>query len=187
MAMDDPVKPSGSRLLKVLPEVFQVAADTSPAMRALLAVAEDMQGPVREVLDRIHTVPDPRRAPASLIPFLSHWVDLDWWTLPAPGTATADSTRPGTIPVARQRDLIAAAADLSSRRGTVDGLTRFLHLATGVPGFAVESVPGEFHIKVLVPADAAGHLDLVGRIVKGMKPAHVTDQLVLLPEPGDVG
>ena len=88
MAMDDPVKPSGSRLLKVLPEVFQVAADTSPAMRALMAVAEDMQGPVREVLDRIHTVPDPRRAPASLIPFLSHWVDLDWLTLPDPGTAT---------------------------------------------------------------------------------------------------
>lgn len=185
--MADPVKPSESKLLKVLPEVFQVAADTSGAMRALLAVAEDMQRPVREVLDRIHTVPDPRRASASLIPFLSHWVDLDWLTLPDPGTAGADSTRSGTIPLARQRDLIAAAADLSSRRGTVDGLTRFLHLATGVPGFAVESVPGGFHIKVLVPPEAAGQLELVGRIVKGMKPAHVTDELELLPEPGDVG
>jgi phage tail-like protein len=183
--MVDPVKPSESRLLRVLPEVFQVAADTSPAMQALVAVAEDMHRPVREVLDSIHTVPDPGRAPASLIPFLSRWVDLDWLTLPDPGRP--DSSRSGTIPLARQRDLIEAAADLSARRGTVDGLTRFLHLATGVPGFAVESVPGGFHIKVLVPPAAAAQLELVGRIVKGMKPAHVTDELELLPEPGDAG
>ncbi|MFI2564245.1 phage tail protein [Paenarthrobacter sp. NPDC018779] len=173
-----------SKLLRVLPEVFQVAADTSPPMQALLAVAEDMHAPVREVLDRIHTVPDPGRAPASLIPFLSRWVDLDWLTLPGP-----ESSRSGGIPVARQRDLIAAAAQLSARRGTVDGLTRFLHLATGVAGFGVESVPGAFHIKVLVPTAAADQLELVGRIVKGVKPAHVTDELVVRPadETGDPG
>ncbi|MFJ4171893.1 phage tail protein [Paenarthrobacter sp. NPDC089714] len=165
-----------SKLLRVLPEVFQVAADTSPPMQALLAVAEDMHAPVRQVLDRIHTVPDPRRAPASLIPFLSRWVDLDWLTLPGP-----ESSRSGSIPVARQRDLIVAAAQLSARRGTVDGLTRFLHLATGVPGFDVESVPGAFHIKVMVPAAAADQLELVGRIVKGVKPAHVTDELIVRP------
>lgn len=165
-----------SRLLRVLPEVFQVAAETSPPMQALLAVAEDMHAPVRELLDRIHTVPDPRRAPASLIPFLTRWVDLDWLTLPGP-----ESSRSGTIPIARQRDLIAAAAQLSARRGTEDGLTRFLYLATGVPGFGVESVPGAFHIKVLVPAEAEGQLELVRRIVKGVKPAHVTDELVVLP------
>ncbi|HKU35778.1 MAG TPA: phage tail protein [Paenarthrobacter sp.] len=170
-----------SRLLRVLPEVFQVAADTSPPLQALLAVAEDMHAPVREVLDLIHTVPDPSRAPASLIPFLSRWVDLDWLTLPG-----HESSRAGSIPVARQRDLIAAAAQLSSRRGTVDGLTRFLHLATGVPGFGVESVPGAFHIKVLVPAEAAGQVELVRRIVKGVKPAHVTDELVVLPA-GETG
>ena len=119
-----------SRLLRVLPEVYQVAAESSQPLQALLAVAEDMHAPVRDVLDRIHTVPDPGRSPSSLIPFLSRWVDLDWLTLPGPeatGTASAG------IPVARQRDLIASAAGLSARRGTVDGLTRFLHLATGSP------------------------------------------------------
>ncbi|MCP1410991.1 phage tail protein [Paenarthrobacter sp. A20] len=163
-----------SKLLKVLPEVFQVAADTSAPMQALLAVAEDMHQPVRQVLDRLHTVPDPGRAPASLIPFLSRWVDLDWLTLPGAEGAAGGS---GAVPITRQRDLIAAAAQLSSRRGTVDGLTRFLHLATGVAGFDVESVPGAFHIKVLVPADAAGQLELIGRIVKGVKPAHITDEI----------
>ncbi|UVJ39192.1 phage tail protein [Arthrobacter sp. CJ23] len=162
------------KLLGVLPEVFQVAADTSAPLQALLAVAEDLHAPVRGILDRIHTVPDPGRSPSSLIPFLSRWVDLDWLTLPGPDAAGSAAAG---VPVSRQRDLIACAAQLSARRGTVDGLTRFLHLATGVPGFGVESVPGAFHIKVTVPAPAAGQLDLVRRIVKGIKPAHVTDEI----------
>ncbi len=186
MAMAESMGPSESKLLKVLPEVFQVAADTSSPLQALLAVAEDMHGPVRQVLDRIHTVPDPGRAPSSLIPFLSRWVDLDWLTLPGPeggtgsgGAGSGNIPATGAIPISRQRDLIAAAAQLSARRGTVDGLTRFLHLATGVPGFDVESVPGAFHIKVLVPAEAGGQLELIRRIVKGMKPAHVTDEVTV--------
>jgi|GEM_PF-2538868 len=180
MAMAESMGPQESKLLKVLPEVFQVAADTSSPLQALLAVAEDMHGPVRQVLDHIHTVPDPGRAPSSLIPFLSRWVDLDWLTLPGPeGGTGSGGTATGAIPISRQRDLIAAAAQLSARRGTVDGLTRFLHLATGVPGFDVESVPGAFHIKVLVPAEAGGQLELIRRIVKGMKPAHVTDEVTV--------
>jgi hypothetical protein len=186
MAMAEFTGPSESKLLRVLPEVFQVAADTSSPLQALLAVAEDMHGPVRQLLDRIHTVPDPGRAPSSLIPFLSRWVDLDWLTLPGPeggaqygGTGSGSIPATGAIPISRQRDLISAAAQLSARRGTVDGLTRFLHLATGVPGFDVESVPGAFHIKVLVPAEAGGQLELIRRIVKGMKPAHVTDEVTV--------
>ncbi|GAP60973.1 conserved hypothetical protein [Arthrobacter sp. Hiyo1] len=130
MAMVEPV-PRNSPLLKVLPEIFQVAAETSTPLQALIAVAEDMHGPVRDVLDRIHTVPDPGRSPSSFIPFLSRWVDLDWLTLPSP--ESVDSAAAG-VPVARQRDLIACAASLSARRGTVDGLTRFLQLATGPGG-----------------------------------------------------
>ncbi|MFJ5958023.1 phage tail protein [Paenarthrobacter sp. NPDC092416] len=177
--MADVFRPTESKLLRVLPEVFQVAADTSAPMQALLAVAEDLHRPVRHVLDRIHTVPDPGRAPSSLIPFLSRWVDLDWLTMPGAGEAGTGSA---AVPVSRQRDLIAAAAQLSARRGTVDGLTRFLHLATGVSGFDVESVPGAFHIRVLVPAEAAGQLELVRRIVNGVKPAHVTDEIALRTE-----
>ncbi|MCA4135433.1 phage tail protein [Arthrobacter sp. M4] len=164
--------PANSQLFKVLPEVFQVAAQSSTPLQALLAVAEDLQQPVRDTLDHLHTVPDPGRTPTSLVPFLSRWVDLDWLTLAGPdatGAATAG------VPLDRQRDLIACAANLSARRGTVGGLTRFLHLATGVPGFAVDAVPGTFHIVVRVPPAAADQLELIRRIVKGIKPAHVTD------------
>lgn len=168
-----------SALVRVLPEVFQVAAATSPPLRALLAVAEDLHRPVREILDAVATIPDPGRTPSSLVPFLSRWVDLDWLTLPDP--EAAGSAGAG-IPLVRQRDLIAAASQLSARRGTVDGLTRFLQLATGVRGFTVQSVPGAFHIRVGVPAAAAGQLELVRRIVKGSKPAHVTDEVVVLAE-----
>lgn len=167
-------------LLKVLPEVFQVAAAHSPPLQALLIVAEDLHQPVRGLLDRVETIPDPGRVPSSLVPFLSRWVDLDWLTLPAPDAAGSAGAG---IPAARQRDLIAAASELSSRRGMVDGLTRFLQLATGVRGFAVDAVPGAFHLRVSVPASGAGQMDLIRRIVKGIKPAHVTDEIVVAGEP----
>lgn len=170
---------SDTKLLRVLPEVFQVAAATSPPLQALLAVAEDLHLPVREILDKIDTIPDPGRAPSSLIPFLSRWVDLAWLTLPGPeavGTAAAG------IPVERQRDLIAASSKLSALRGTVYGMTRVLHLATGASGFTVEPIAGQFHIRVGVPPDAAGKLDLVQRVVKGIKPAHVTHEIFLQGE-----
>jgi phage tail-like protein len=177
MATDGDFELHDSRLLRVLPEVYQVAAESSLPLQALLAVAEDLHRPVRDVLDRIHTVPDPGRSPSSLIPFLSRWVDLDWLTLPGP---EATGTGSAGIPVARQRDLIACAAGLSARRGTVDGLTRFLHLATGIRGFEVVSEPGAFHITVRVPAAAAGQLELIRRIIKGIKPAHVTDDIEVM-------
>ncbi|EMY35865.1 phage tail domain-containing protein, partial [Arthrobacter crystallopoietes BAB-32] len=81
------------------------------------------------------------------------------------------------------RDLIASAAELSARRGTAEGLRRFLHLATGVSGFTIEDIPGAFHLNVGVPAAAAGQLPLVRRIVAATKPAHTTSSVELQPEP----
>ncbi|MEE2524075.1 phage tail protein [Pseudarthrobacter sp. J75] len=173
-----------SALARVLPEVFQVAATASPPLRALLAVAEDLHRPVRNILDAVATIPHPGQVPSSLVPFLSRWVDLDWLILPdaeAAGSAGAE------IPLARQRELIAAASQLSARRGTVDGLVRFLHLATGVRGFTVGSVPGAFHMLVGVPSAAEGQVDLIRRIVDGTKPAHVTAAIMVLPADGPGG
>ncbi|WP_084141328.1 phage tail protein [Cryobacterium roopkundense] len=105
------------------------------------------------------------------MPYLASWVDLDWLTGPTPGGSGVDP--------ARQRDLVANAADLSARRGTPAGLARFLQLATGVGGFGVVDDPGAFHVVVHIPADAAGQVDLVHRIVGVMKPAHITHDLVV--------
>jgi phage tail-like protein len=160
-------------LLDTVPEVVREAAQPGSPLAALAAVAEDLHAPVHDVLDRLDDVVDPFRAPAALVPFLAGWVDLAWLTA---GDARA---RPVLgIPTDRLRDLVAAAADLATRRGTPAGLARFLHLATGVAGFLVEDVPGAFHVRVLVPAAAADRLDLVERLVGALKPAHVTSQVV---------
>ncbi len=168
-------------LLRVLPEVFQVCAPSSAPLRALTAVAGEMHRPVLQVLEGIDRVIDPFRAPVELIPFLSRWVDLDWLTLPDRESVSGPALG---VPTSRQRDLIANAADLSARRGTAGGLQRFLQLATGVQGFEIEDEPGAFHVRVRVPASAADQLEIVRRIVRGIKPAHVTDEILLLGTPG---
>ncbi|MDH6236126.1 phage tail protein [Cryobacterium sp. CG_9.6] len=161
-----------SLLLSILPEVFQVSAHRSAPLRALLAVTADMHAPVLAVLDTIDTVVHPYRAPDSLVGYLASWVDLDWLTGQRPGGGSV-------IDPARERDLIANAASLSASRGTPAGLARFLHLATGCSGFAVTDLPGAFHVVITVPVSAADQRVLVERIVRAMKPVHITHEVVV--------
>lgn len=163
-------------LLGVLPDVFQVSATSSLPLSALVTAADDMQAPVHAILDGIDQMVHPYRAPDALVPYLSRWVDLDWLTIPAPEATEGAALG---IPVARQRDLIANAADLSARRGTPAGLTRLLQLATGVGGFEVDDAPGAFHVIVRVPQPAVDRVELVQRIVALAKPAHVTSEVVI--------
>lgn len=162
-------------LLDVVPEVVRETALPGSPLAALAAVAADLHAPVVDVLDRLDDVVDPFRAPPALVPFLAGWVDLGWLT-----STDADGGARSVLGIApdRLRDLVAAAADLATARGTAAGLARFLHLATGVDGFLVEDVPGAFHVRVLVPAGAADRLDLVERLVDVLKPAHVTSQVL---------
>lgn len=171
--------PPDALLLGILPEVFQMSAARSAPLRALIAVTADLQAPVLDVLDTVDTLVHPYRAPEQLVTYLASWVDLDWLTGMTPGGGSG-------VGPARQRDLVANAADLSARRGTPAGLARFLHLATGVRGFGVEDDPGAFHVVVRIPADAAEHIDLVQRIVGVMKPAHITHDLVVDSAPSRV-
>lgn len=159
-------------LLDLLPEVIRVAALPGSPLAALGSVADDLHAPVRRVLDGIDDVVDPFRAPDAFVPFLAGWVDLAWLTPTAPEPVLG-------VDPSRLRDLVAASADLSARRGTPGGLARFLHLATGVDGFEVEAVPGAFHVRVRIPPAAAEHRDLVAGLVGVLKPAHVTAEVVL--------
>lgn len=168
-------------LFDVLPEVFQVATRTSPALAALLVAADDMQRPIRDLLDSVDLVIDPFRAPQALVPYMSTWVDLDWLTL----ADTDASAPPGDgIPLHRQRDLIAISAELSARRGTAGGIATFLRIATGTDGWAIRSAPDDFRLIVVAPNEAKSQLDVVRRIVAGIKPAHLTHD-VQLAEPAD--
>ena len=84
------------------------------------------------------------------------------------------------IPVGRLRDLVASAASLAAARGTAGGLCQLLSTVTGVPGFAVDEPPEHaFHLVVRVPPAAAGHLDLIRRVVAAEKPAATTSEVVL--------
>ncbi len=166
-------------LFDVLPEVFQVATRTSPALAALLVAADDMQRPIRDLLDSVDLVIDPFRAPPALVPYLSTWVDLDWLTL----AGTDASAPPGDgIPLHRQRDLIAISAELSARRGTAAGIATFLRIATGIDGWAIRSAPDDYRLIVVAPHEAESQIDMVRRIVAGIKPAHLTHD-VQLAEP----
>lgn len=140
-------------------------------MAALAEAASDMHAPIREVLDTIDRAVDPYRCPDSLVPYLAWWVDLGWLTLPDSDTTPKPSLAGGN---ARLRDLIASSADLSARRGTVAGLARFLHLATGTDGFQITGGTADFRFQVLVPAAAADQLDMITRIVEQLKPAHLS-------------
>lgn len=164
-------------LISLLPEVLQVS--TSGPLQALDVVAADFLNPVAGVLADLDRVVDPFRTPDALMPYLSSWVDLDWLTLTDPDATAQPVLAGGVVPL---RDLVAASADLAARRGTAGGLTRFLQLATGVPGFSVTEGPQAFHVVVTVPIAAGDQMPVVRRIVQVLKPAHVTAEVVL----GDV-
>jgi phage tail-like protein len=163
-------------LLRVLPEVFRDAADQSPPLVALAAVATDLHAPVVRILDALDHVPDPFRTPERMVGYLASWVDLDWLTLPGPDGVPSPALPRGSAPL---RDLITASADLSARRGTAGAMTDFLTIATGVSGYVVLDGPGAFHVRVLAPPEVEEHLEVVRRIVTTLKPAHVTAEVAI--------
>lgn len=166
---DDPI-------LDLLPEVISTTARPGSPLAALAAAATDLHAPVVDVLDRLDSMIDPFRAPGAMVAYLAWWVDLGWLDAPVAGE------QPGNVPgigVDRLRDLVAASAELSARRGTPGGLARFLRVATGVDGFVVDDVPGAFRVVVRVPPAAADRVELVRRLVVALRPAHVTSEVVL--------
>jgi hypothetical protein len=161
-----------------LPQVFVDAGEAGSPLAALIAAGDGMLHPVADTLDHLEVSVNPFLAGDALVCYLAAWVDLDWLTI-AEDAHHARSTLPGGVDPLR--DLIAASADLSARRGTASGMVRFLELATRVGGFGV-SHAGGFHLVVELPADAEPHREVVARIVAAIKPAHVTAELS--PPPG---
>jgi hypothetical protein len=68
---------------------------------------------------------------------------------------------------------------LSQARGTADGLRQALEWATGVGGVRIEeSSPSRpFHVVVTVALAAEPQRELIDRIVRQEKPAHVTAEI----------
>ena len=146
---------------RLLPAVYQAAAQPGSVLVALLDVMETMHAPTERRLAAVDELFAAYRAPEGFLPFLLRCVAMDHIGR--------------SLPTGRQRDLIARAGDLARGRGTGRGLCALLETVTGVAGFTVEE-PAEqpFHVVVRVPGPARDQLPLIRLVVQQEKPAAVT-------------
>lgn len=164
---------------RMLPWVVQAELDARPSgpLAALLGVMDALHARTEAVLDDVDAYFAPYRAPDVFVPYLSTWVDLDWLTLADPESGARAAVPGGT---GRLRTLLVASSGLSALRGTARGLATAVDLVTGVPGARVEPVSEQdFAARLLLPAAARQHLELVRRVVAEQKPAHVTVEVVV--------
>ena len=163
----------------LLPAVFQRTIRTGTPIAGLLEVMEAHHAPAEEVIETLDGYFDPRRCPDRFVPYLTRWVGLDW-LLGAVAPAGADRPAPElrfSNGLGCLRELVAAAATLTSFRGTARGLIDFLEIATNLTGFRIEQGPQPFHFRVICPARAARYRAMLENIIKVEKPAFATFEL----------
>lgn len=178
-----------ARIARYLPENYQLAAVNDRGMLwAFLGIMEGMHAPAERVIRSLDAFFDPYRAPAPFVMLQASWLGLDRYFDWSGGSIGAGEASFATG-IDRLRLLIGEFPELVRSRGTRSALTRFLEVATGVSGFAVEDANDlgtakTFHLIVHVPEAAAPLIDLVDRIVAGERPAHATYEIRLpLTEP----
>ncbi|MET7418582.1 phage tail protein [Dactylosporangium sp. NPDC005555] len=152
-------------IARLLPAVYQSAAQPGSVLVALLDVMEAMHAPTERRLAAVDELFAAYRAPEAFLPFLLRCVAMDHIGR--------------SLPSGRQRDLVARAGDLARGRGTAAGLCALLATVTGVPGFTVEEPADRaFHVVVRVPDAARDQLSLIRLVVQQEKPAAVTVSIV---------
>ena len=185
---------------RLLPSVFRRTVGDKTPLAALLEVMEHLHRPSEQVLTRLDSFVDPRRAPDAFVPFLASWVDLERiFEQPAHilarsaqsaggGQTTGSAASPLSTGMGRLRELTASAAYLASWRGTKYGLLRYLEIATGHTEFEIdenvadaEGLKRPFHMRIRAPETLLAHRALLIRIIEEEKPAYVTYSLDFLP------
>jgi len=172
----------------MLPRVLQRGAGPHGPLDAILTAMEQLHVRSEEELAALDATLDSRRTVDAFVPYLASWVDLE--RLFEESSVAVDGRSTDECPIStgmlRLRAIVGAASWLSQRRGTAQGLVRFLQTATGLQEFSVdESVPGDdglprpFHIRVRGPETARPHEPLLHRIIRSERPAYVTYELVL--------
>jgi hypothetical protein len=181
-------------MANLLPGVFQRTLRPESPLAAVLEAMAALHAPAERAIVAFPDRLDPRRTPHRFVPVLARWVDLDrLFADRARGNSVGADVEPTAASIARLwppglgrlRELIANAAELSRWRGTRRGLLLFLRVATGFDGFEVDdAVPGEdgqprpFFVRVRAPAAAQKYEDLIERIIRSERPAHVKHELV---------
>jgi phage tail-like protein len=167
-----------SDIALLLPEVYRrtIAADEPLAL--LLDVMERMHAPVEALLVELDAYWRPDRTPDAFLPFLALWLDLEGVFGEARGSGPPPAPRFASGS-GRLRDVLVHAPELLRMRGTEAGLLRFLELAVGRSGFRLHPRSGAagvelaFGFDLETPPLSPAELDLVRRIVRHEKPAHV--------------
>lgn len=176
-----------AEIRRLLPSVFERTVDGGGPLAPLLDVMEHLHEPAEQVLSDLDAYLDPVRTRDDFVPMLARWLDLDWLMVENPEEALPSDFAPLASGTGRMRALVGAAASLSKLRGTIDGLTRFLEITTGVSGFAIyENVTAEsstrpFHLLVSIPAPARRYESVIRRVLEAQKPAYATYELSAEP------
>ncbi|CAM3495951.1 phage tail protein I [Occultella aeris] len=161
-----PVVPVASRL----PGVY----GDDEMMQLFTQALDEVLAPTFTTLDSLWTYIDPHLAPEDFLDWLADWV----------GVEVDDSWS-----VERKREIVAQAAQIHRRRGTVAGVELAVRLVTGgevtvtdsggtiwsrTPGADLPGrSPAELTVTVEVPDVDAVDLRRVDRVVRDVKPAHV--------------
>jgi phage tail-like protein len=153
-------------------------------LQRFLMAFDDALAPVFTTLDGLDSYLDPRLAPEDFLDWLAEWVGVrldDSWS------------------TARRRDVVAHAATIHRRRGTVPGVADAVRLAVGgVLEVEVEDsggaawsstsgaeLPGRaaamLHIRVFAAAREDVNLRRLEGIINAVKPAHVPHTLEIVP------
>lgn len=163
-------------ITRMLPEVFERAAVSSPLLRALVESMAELLARPDAVLTDLDRFFRPQVAAPRFLPALASWLDCEW-LLTGEQQRGREPYGPG---VEHLRAVLTHVCELSSWRGTATGLTGFLQLATGVTGFEVRtSEERAYHVVVVVPPAAEPHLGVVERVVHVQAPACVTTEIVV--------
>lgn len=172
--------PSAVPLAPQLPAVLQ----EDPFLQRFLMAFDDALAPVFTTLDGLPAYFDPRLTPEDFLDWLAEWVGV-----------RLDET----WPAAQRRDVVANAATIHRRRGTVAGVADAVRLAVGgvldvqvedSGGATWSSAPGGrfpgsadalLHIRVYAAAVEDVNVKRLEGIINAVKPAHVPHTLEVVP------
>lgn len=173
-------------IANLLPEVYRRVDQEGSPLRASLDAMAALLTPAEEVLEQLDKNFSIDECSDEQLSMLAHWTNLDR-LFDGSQDASASPWLPRQLPIepGHLRNLIGHAAQLSRRRGTEQGLLKFLSVATGLDGFSVTSVtrhgerdPIPFHIRVIAPSHALAQEELIDRIIRQEKPAFVTYEII---------
>jgi phage tail-like protein len=140
-------------LLRYLPAVYARRDDDDPSgalfLERLLALPERRLTAIEAAYESVARELDPMASSAEWLEFIATWFGLAF---------------DPSWPVARRRALVENAHDLFARRGTVDGMRRYLEIYTG---FAPAIVEGFQHRVNAAPTTLVGGGVVLGRAALG--------------------